>query len=234
MSAIAGLAALLGFVFVFVPYKCRKFIIPFSLSVSFVMLVMVSIFDLIPSGIKSLLKKLSIENTFLWCFILLFLGYLIIRNFNKEFSYKDSLYRVGVLSMVSLLLHNIPEGIITTLSSITDFSLGFRMFMLIFWHNIPEGMCIAIPIYYSTRSKKKAFLYTLIGSVGEMVGSIITILFYNYFNNIYFIGSILIFTGGLMISLALIDILKELFKYHNIVSILLGLLVGGVILLFTL
>ena len=40
-------------------------------------------------------------------------------------------------------------------------------------HNIPEGVCVAMPIYYSTGSKWKGFLWSLFSGITEPIGGII-------------------------------------------------------------
>ncbi len=59
--------------------------------------------------------------------------------------------------MLAIVLHNIPEGIVTFLSASTNQKLGLSLALAISFHNIPEGISIAIPIYFSTKNKKKAF-----------------------------------------------------------------------------
>ena len=83
--------------------------------------------------------------------------------------------------MISLLIHNIPEGVICAISSINNIELGLKMSFMIMIHNIPEGIVISLPIYYATKSRGKAFMYTIISSLGEIIGAIITMIFlYKY------------------------------------------------------
>ena len=90
---------------------------------------------------------------------------------------KENLYRVGIISMLAIILHNIPEGIATFISTTKDTSLGISLATSIAFHNIPEGISISIPIYYSTKSKTKAILYTFISALSEQIGAILTYLF---------------------------------------------------------
>ena len=53
--------------------------------------------------------------------------------------------------------------------------LGISICIAIALHNIPEGISIAIPIYYSSKSKKKTILYTFIASLSEPFGAILTL-----------------------------------------------------------
>lgn len=80
--------------------------------------------------------------------------------------------------------------------------LGISLCIAIALHNIPEGISIAVPIYYSTKSKFKAILYTLISSLSELAGAIITYLFLKKIINDMIIGYILSFTAGIMIQIS--------------------------------
>merc|ERR1712166_868686 len=40
-------------------------------------------------------------------------------------------------------------------------------------HNIPEGLCVAMPIYYATGNKWKAFGWSLLSGVTEPIGGIL-------------------------------------------------------------
>ena len=107
--------------------------------------------------------------------------------------------------MIALILHNIPEGMITFLTSSKDISLGIYLTISIALHNISEGIAIAIPIYYGEGSKKKAIIYTLIAALSEPLGALISYLFFYNINN-YLFAIILSITAGIMIYLAIYEI----------------------------
>ena len=58
----------------------------------------------------------------------------------------NQLYKLGLISVVALMLHNIPEGITTFISSSLDSKLGIVLAASIALHNIPEGISLAVPI----------------------------------------------------------------------------------------
>jgi ZIP family zinc transporter len=128
--------------------------------------------------------------------------------------------------MISLLIHNVPEGIICAMSSLNDLDLGIKMSIMIMLHNIPEGICISLPIYYATKSRGKALLYTVISSLGEILGAIITMLFlYRYIND-YIMYIVFIITSGIMITLSVGKILKEGIELKVFKWLILGILFG--------
>lgn len=93
--------------------------------------------------------------------------------------------------------------------------LGLSICIAIAMHNIPEGISIAIPIYYSTKSKFKAILYTLISALSELVGAIITYLFLGKFINDMFLGLLFSFIAGIMIQISFSKLLPTGNDYNN-------------------
>ena len=64
---------------------------------------------------------------------------LIINKFIVKFSKNEkSLYKLGILNMIALMVHNFPEGIASFMSSYADISLGIKIAVALMLHNIPE------------------------------------------------------------------------------------------------
>ena len=151
ISLIAGLSTLIGYLFIYIkPSKTSDFI-GASLAFSMTIMMIISITDLIPEGFFYLKKEYNIFLAVLILIIAMFLGYilnsLIGKQISKSKKEKGSLYKLGILSMIALMLHNLPEGILTFLSSSLDIKIGLKYSIAIMLHNIPEGIAIAIPIY---------------------------------------------------------------------------------------
>ena len=50
-------------------------------------------------------------------------------------------------------------------ATLDDPAVGTALAVAIAVHNIPEGMCVAVPLYYSTGSKWKGFWLALFSGV---------------------------------------------------------------------
>ncbi len=79
-----------------------------------------------------------------------------------------------MISAAAILLHNLPEGMVTFMAGYTDLSLGLSMMAAIALHNIPEGMSVSIPIYYSTKSRWKAVRAAFLSGMSEPLGALLT------------------------------------------------------------
>lgn len=234
ITSIAGIATLLGNILLFVNLKYKDNLISFALGLSFIVMLMISIFDLIPEGL--VLGRLEVGDTkilFIITLLLLLIGYFIVSIIERKIKNNDNLYKIGLLSMISLLIHNIPEGILCALTSSTNLEVGVRFSFMIMIHNIPEGICISLPIYYSTKNRGKAFLYTLISSFGEITGALIALLFLIKFLNNSLLYVILIVVAGIMITLSILKILKEGLTYRRYFYLILGIIIGFIIVLLT-
>ena len=216
ITFIASFSTLIGTFLIFLKYKNINRVITASLSFSSGVIICISIFDLFPNAIKLLNLNYNIFITIIIFLIFFILGNLLILFIDKILNKSDDLYKVGIISMLGIILHNIPEGILTFVSSMIDKKLGLSMAIMIAMHNIPEGISISIPIYYSTNSKLKAFILSFISGISELFGAVLTYLFlYNYINDIL-IGIMLSFVCGIMIYIAIFELIKECIKNKKI------------------
>ncbi len=213
ISSIAGLSTVLGGLIIFLKIKkenINKFI-PLALSFSFSVMIFISILDLIPSSSYKIINEIGLFKGVLIISVSFIIGIHSIKVINKQIdkhSSSSNLWKVGVLSMIALMIHNFPEGIATFMTSIKDINLGISLAIAIMMHNIPEGIAIAVPIYYATKKRGVALL---------VLSQYITDLL---------ISIILINVSGIMISISINNLLPESLSYKKPKFIYLGLLLG--------
>ena len=228
LSIVAGLSTLIGCIFLFFNKENKLKALSFTFVFSFIIIFFICTFDLAPSSYKYFIlsSKYPLMTTVIFISLGVYLGKCIDKIDIKNKKYDVNLYRVGILSFIALILHNIPEGIITYVTSYNNISFGLVMCIAIAIHNIPEGIMISIPIYYSTGSKKKGFLYTLVSALSEPLGALIAYLFLSNYINDKILGIILAFVCGLMLHI-IIDEVYPLIKIYNDKKYrLLGLIFG--------
>ncbi len=218
LTIIAGLSTLIGTIPIFIRIKNIDKFIAASLSFASGVMICVSITDLLPETINMLKKYYNgitvITLTFISLMIGITLSSFLEKNISTTKTKKHSLYKVGIISMIAIIMHNIPEGIATFITTTTHKSLGISLSLAIAFHNIPEGITIAIPIYYSTNNKTKAFTYTLISALSEPIGALLAYLFLlPYINNIL-LGIIFAIIAGLMIQISTKELLPTSINYN--------------------
>lgn len=235
ISFIAGIATIIGNLLLFINHKYKEFLISFALGLSFSVMFLISVLDLIPEGLRYGLGEVGESlRLFIFSLILLLFGYIIVVLIERKIKSNDSLYKIGVLSMISLLIHNIPEGILCALTSSVDIKMGLKFSLIIMIHNIPEGICISLPIYYATKSKLKALFYTFISSMGEFIGAILALILLRPILSNMMLYIILVLVAGIMISLSVFKILKEGLLYKRYKYLIWGIILGIVVVYLTL
>lgn len=234
LSTLAGLSTLIGAIPIFFKIKeknLNKFI-SFCLSFSIAIMISISILDLIPTSFFEIVNFYGIGKTLIILLIAFIISYIII-TYLSSLVEKESkgidLYKLGILNMIVLILHNLPEGIATFLSSYHSIDLGLRLSIAIMLHNIPEGISIAVPIYYATGSRRKAIKSTLISGLSEPLGAILAYVFLKRFVSELMISIVLIVVAGLMITLSIQEMLPRALKYKENKWIYLGLISGTIL-----
>lgn len=205
ITSLSGLFTMFGCSLLFIRVKNVDKFINRCLIISSSIMLFISFFDLIPASFSYISKIYEFNVSIALIGIYALFGGILVHMINRNKKSSNSLYKLGIISMIALILHNIPEGIITFLTTSKNTSLGLYLTSSIALHNIPEGMIISIPIYYGEKSRKKSIIYTLIAALSEPLGALISYLFLYNINN-YLFGIILSITAGIMIYLSIYEI----------------------------
>ena len=236
LTTFAGLSTMLGTILVFFKSKNEKIIIK-SLSFAAGVMITVSITDLIPESFILLKNIYTLPPTILYIAIFIVVGIIVSMLIDKylpeNHSNDNKLYRIGIISMLAIILHNIPEGIATFMASNANTKLGLSLAIAIALHNIPEGISISIPIYYATKSRGKALLYTFISGLSEPFGALITYLFLNPFISNKIMGYLFSLIAGIMIQIAIYELIPQAKKYNDKNKIIIWFIIGVLFMLIS-
>jgi len=218
LSSIAGFSTLIGFLFVFIK-KDRESIISKSLGFASGVMLTISIIDLIPNSFLLIIRQYNLIYTLFLIITAFLVGIIVSSIIDKKVEKKSKnglkLYKLGIITMMVIMMHNIPEGIATFITTTNNVKLGVILTIAIALHNIPEGISISIPIYYSTNSKLKSFIYTFISGMSEPLGAIISYLFLSRFVNDIMLGFIYSIIAGMMINISINELYKEAYYYNK-------------------
>ena len=218
LSTIAGISTLIGFLFIFIK-KDRENIISKALGFASGVMFTISIIDLMPNSLLLIIKSHNLIYTLFLIIMGFLIGIIVSSIIDKKIEKKSKnglkLYKLGIISMIVIMMHNIPEGIATFITTTNNINLGIILTIAIALHNIPEGISISIPIYYSTSSKLKAFFYTFISGMSEPLGALISYLFLSRFVNDTILGIIYSIIAGMMINISINELYKEATNYNR-------------------
>ncbi len=138
------------------------------------------------------------------------------------------LLRMGFFSALAIAIHNFPEGLATFMAGLSNPGLGISIAIAIAIHNIPEGVAVSVPIYYATKSKRKAFWFSLLSGLAEPMGALIGFfLLRQWFNDTTF-GIIFAGVAGIMVYISLDELLPtaEAYGEHHVA---IGGVIGGMV-----
>ncbi len=144
----------------------------------------------------------------------------------KSESHKSKLMRMGLFTALAIAIHNFPEGLATFTAALSDPKLGIPIAVAIAIHNIPEGIGVAVPIFYATGSRKKAFKLSFLSGLSEPIGALVGyLLLFRFFNDTMF-GLIFACVAGIMIYISLDELLPAAREYGEHHLSIYGLIAG--------
>jgi len=257
LSLLAGLATGIGsLVSIFVKKNDFKSL-AFGLGLSAGVMIYISLVELLPQSETLLGHNLLPVNAKMFSFLMFFVGLLIaglidyfvpdhiesgwIKNKikgkeEKEPSAtekkKNGIYRVGLLTAITIAAHNFPEGLATFVTGASDRTLGISIALAIAIHNIPEGIAVSIPIYKATNSKRKAFFYSLLSGLTEPLGAVFGFFFLSYFLNDMIFATLYAVIAGIMVYISFDELLPASREYGKdghitIVGVVTGMFLIG-------
>lgn len=130
-----------------------------------------------------------------------------------------------------MLPFHLREGLVAFISYMDDPAVGVVLAIGIAIHNIPEGLCVALPIYYATGNRWKAFLWGILSGVSEPLGALMGyfVVGDSFSGNTY--GLLFGVVAGIMTMLAVDELLPNALRYDRDVvtgSVLIGMAVMAV------
>ena len=134
--------------------------------------------------------------------------------------------RMGLFTAFAVAIHNFPEGIAAFVAALGDPNLGIAVALAIAIHNIPEGIAVAVPVFYATGSRKKAFRLSFLSGLSEPAGALIGYFFLIRFLSDAMFGFIFAAVAGIMVYISLDELLPAAREYGEHHLSILGLILG--------
>ena len=232
LTSLAGLSTTIGSLIAFLVKEPSKKFISLIMGFSAGVMILISFVELLNAGIEA--------STFLIGHIFFFFGMILMLVIDIGISHKyefedkekksnNKLEKTSLLVMLGIFIHNFPEGMATFVGTLKSVEMGILLAVAIAIHNIPEGIAVAVPIYTSTKSSKKAFFWSFISGVSEPLGALIAGLVLFPFINDFVLGAVLAIVGGFMVYISLDELLPASrysgFEHLSIIGIIIGMIV---------
>ena len=94
----------------------------------------------------------------------------------KQLICSPALTRSGIILLIALSLHKLPEGIAIGAAGTYNLTLGILLAFTAMLHCLPEGMAIGAPLICGGMSKRKAIFLTALGGTPTVIGGAIGVL----------------------------------------------------------
>ena len=85
----------------------------------------------------------------------------------------DGPQSASVLVMLSIAVHNVPEGTVVFAATLVSVQAGVVTAVAIALHNVPEGMAVATAVIAAGGGRRRAAVFTAVSMFGEMLGSVL-------------------------------------------------------------
>ncbi|MDL2289663.1 zinc transporter ZupT [Clostridia bacterium OttesenSCG-928-F22] len=240
LTLFAGLSTGIGSLISLIPSKNNKRFLSVSLGFSAGVMIYVAMIEIFQKA-KNSLSGLYGEVAGGWITVgAFFAGIALIALIDKlipsaenphEMNNKNivkggtKLMRMGLLTAIAIAVHNFPEGMATFISAWQDPSIGVPIAIAIAIHNIPEGIAVAVPIYYATGNRKRAFAYSFLSGLSEPIGGLLGYLVLSQFASDAIFGIVFAAVAGIMVFISFDNLLptaREYGEHHLSIYGLLG------------
>lgn len=240
LSLLAGLFTVIGSCITFFIRDFKRSHLQFFLGMSGGVMLYVALVELLPEAIRHIGPVQANIAFFGGIVFVMLIDFFIPHEYIAEHIHKGvhdkKLMSAGVFTAIGIAIHNFPEGIAVFMSALADVKLGVVLAIAIALHNIPEGVAVAMPIFYATKSKRKAFFYSFLSGFAEPAGAVIAILILMPFLNAFVLSFSLALVAGVMVFISFDELLPLSCQnegYHiSILGVIFGMAVMAVSIVF--
>lgn len=129
-------------------------------------------FDIIPIILQETNVYLVVLSILIGIFFVALIDNIIIDK-NENNPKVNNYYKIGLILLISMALHNFPEGMAIGTSRAVNIKSAILIGFVIALHDIPEGMSIATPLTGAKISKIKIITFTIISGLSTIIGAVI-------------------------------------------------------------
>ena len=152
----------------------------------------------------------------------------------KVIKSRTKMLRSGIIMLIAISLHNIPEGLAIGAGGTYNFQLGALLTVMVTLHNLPEGMAVAAPLLAGGMNRWKAVFWTTASGAPTVLGGFLGILIGNISSTAIALslaaagGAMLYVVFGEIIPQSVVMTKSRIAPLVTLFGILVGLLIAGI------
>lgn len=226
-------------------FKNKNKLLLTTTSLTFITMFALILFDLLPEIFETLEPMDNFKN-FIYIFLSSIIGTMILKtldllvpehhhdhhdkNDNVE-EHNSHMFHIGFITAISLMIHNLLEGISIYITGISDFKTGLLMALTVGCHNLPLGIEIAASLEVSQKNKISKYITLTILTLSSFLGAFFLFLLDMELSP-FLEGILLSITLGMLIYISIFELLPEIIQNKKEKEIKVGLLLGILLALF--
>jgi ZIP family zinc transporter len=229
LSLVAGTATGLGGLIVVTKGRLSARFISGSMGFASGVMLLVSFLNLFLEALE-LSSYLNVSLAFAFGSVLMivvdaFLPHLELGKREDGYYLESRMLKSGMLILIGITLHNIPEGIIISAGYSHVPQLGVLIAIAVFFHNVPEGIATAIPLRSGGSRRRDVLLITAISGLAEPFGALLGgTLLINASPEV--IGIAIAFAAGVMTYITADELIPVAHEYGHKHAVSTGILLG--------
>jgi len=239
LTVFAGLSTGIGSTIAYFIKKPKLSHLSFLLGLSAGVMIYISFMELLPEAIKAVGQIPGLIAFFAGIAVIGLIDMLVpaVENPHHYEVFDDSnapphdkaLMRIGLMTALAIGIHNVPEGIASFASGLSDIRLGVFIAIALAIHNVPEGIAVSVPIFYATGNKNKAFFYSFLSGLSEPAAALIAYLVLMPFLSQTVLAFLLAVVAGIMVYISLDELLPAAHHYGQSHLVIIGIVTGMLI-----
>lgn len=115
--------------------------------------------------------------------------------------------RISFITTAVMVLHNLPEGMVTIFSGMEDAQMALGMALAVALHNIPEGVVVASSAMAVTNSVYSSMVRCFVAGFSEFAGGVIAAFIFRSMVNGAFVAAVYCAVSGVMMQVSLCELI---------------------------
>ncbi len=241
----AGLATGIGSAIAFFAHHTDRKFLSFTLGLSAGVMLYVSFAELLSDARFEFIEIFGEDKGQLWCAVSFFAGIALaalidrivperenphemrsVELMDHKLPASQKMVKAGIVTAIAIGVHNFPEGVATFMATMSDTTVGVPIAIAVAIHNIPEGIAVAVPIYFATNSRAKAFKYSFLSGLSEPVGALAAWLILMPMMTQTLLNVVFAVVAGIMVYISIDELLPSAEEYGQHHLSILGVIIG--------